>query len=876
MKIRALLAILLVLCIAVFAFSACQKDPDPTPTPTPDGDPTPDPTPDDEKEPPVLDGDVLTLIYKGKVNFQIVKTTGIGGSEAVKKVTDLTAKLRELGLTVSDAVADNDAAAVKDCEIVIGAGAKNRGDDCNVDVHELGAEGYVVKVVGQRIVIAGGSDEKLCEAVDKFVSTILGVTDTTTSLKDATVSVKTDKVIKEDTYYDVADIRVGSKQTSLKKYYLSYDAQDTTVGTMANKIRNAVYAASGIWIPLEHEAEAGTEIKSRVIVRVVADAGEGAFRALVDDDDNLVVECSFVSGFEKGVDAFVTKYLVGKSGVVRFYEEEMYNYPVNVVRYTDFGAVGDGRTDDSLAILATHEYANANGMKVVEDAGLTYYLGEESFGIEIPIRTDVDFGKATFIIDDRKLAPDVVYGNSLGRNYDIFDISPSENKRSYAVNKSVYQGKSIDKDAVNASGNIGMTFDTDVMLSISYTGQKIYIRWGSNANNGGNTHEMVIVDKNGNLSPTTPMTYDYPRIDALYATPIDETPIVVKGGKFITYANQLWYEFTNPTYVTGDQYYYYARGMIITRQNVTVEGMEHYVEKEGNGGYPYNGWYNTNNCYNVLIKDCIATGHRAYNEDRDTDGDGQPNHDAGTTMGSYDLIGASAIDIKYQNVRQSNSITTTYYWGIMGSNYCRNITYEDCYLSRFDAHCGVYNATLKDTTIGFDINLIGHGEVLIENVTKMSGSSLISLRVDYGSTWNGTITIKNVKMYGYARGSFSECGTTTAYSDYYIVDGTWKDHEFGNECTLPNIIVDGFEIVGYTKPATLSLYAYYSLSAAAFHDQHQNYLELPEFVELRNVASNITVYYTAPDSIELDNRFAEGLIEDRTTGEKKMKLRRAK
>ena len=50
---------------------------------------------------------------------------------------------------MSGAVADNDTAAVKDCEIVIGAGALNRGDECNIDIHELGVDGYDIKIVGQ-------------------------------------------------------------------------------------------------------------------------------------------------------------------------------------------------------------------------------------------------------------------------------------------------------------------------------------------------------------------------------------------------------------------------------------------------------------------------------------------------------------------------------------------------------------------------------------------------------------------------------------------------------------------------------------------------------------------------------------------------------
>ena len=58
----------------------------------------------------------------------------------------------------------------------------------------------------------------------------------------------------------------------------------------------------------------------------------------------------------------------------------------------------------------------------------------------------------------------------------------------------------------------------------------------------------------------------------------------------------------------------------------------------------------------------------------------------------------------------------TKYWGIMGSNYCKNITLDGCKLSRFDAHQGVLNATVRNSVLGHHgIKLIGSGTALIEN-----------------------------------------------------------------------------------------------------------------------------------------------------------------
>ena len=43
-----------------------------------------------------------------------------------------------------------------------------------------------------------------------------------------------------------------------------------------------------------------------------------------------------------------------------------------LVRYSDFGAVGDSVTDDFEAILAAHVYANEQGLKVVADPSKVY------------------------------------------------------------------------------------------------------------------------------------------------------------------------------------------------------------------------------------------------------------------------------------------------------------------------------------------------------------------------------------------------------------------------------------------------------------------------------------------------------------------------
>ncbi len=112
-------------------------------------------------------------------------------------------------------------------------------------------------------------------------------------------------------------------------------------------------------------------------------------------------------------------------------------------------------------------------------------------------------------------------------------------------------------------------------------------------------------------------------------------------------------------------------------------------------------------------------------------------------MGTYDLSANRALNVSFVNCTQTNDINDNTYWGILGSNFCKNLLYDHCTLSRFDAHQGVANATIRNSTLGhMGINAIGSGLLLVENST-IRGRSIVNLRPDYGSTWQGELVIRN-------------------------------------------------------------------------------------------------------------------------------------
>ena len=123
-------------------------------------------------------------------------------------------------------------------------------------------------------------------------------------------------------------------------------------------------------------------------------------------------------------------------------------------------------------------------------------------------------------------------------------------------------------------------------------------------------------------------------------------------------------------------------------------------------------------------------------------------------------------------------------WGIMGSSYCKNLVYEDSILSRFDAHAGVYNAKIINSTVAC-FRIIGGGEIRVEN-SHIYGNLLIGIREDYGSTWHGDVVIKDVTLHNSGEPN--------------LIYGYWYNHYFGYQTYMPeNIIVDNLKLTSGKK-----------------------------------------------------------------------------
>ncbi|MEM9157982.1 MAG: hypothetical protein AAGB46_02945 [Verrucomicrobiota bacterium] len=429
------------------------------------------------------------------------------------------------------------------------------------------------------------------------------------------------------------------------------------------------------------------------------------------------------------------------------------------VRYSEFGAKGDGRTDDLQAIVAAHAFANREGLSVKADAGAKYYIGGTA--LTAVIQTDTDFGAAEFIVDDRSVED---------REASVFRVT-SQLK--------VFRPKGIDS-LKRGQEKVEVSLPGPCLITVTDANVRRYIRFGLNQNNGSPQNDIFVVDEKGNVDTDSPIVWDFDKVTDISALPIDETTLTISGGRFTTIANQ-----------AESKYRYYSRNVEIRRSNVVVDGMEHWIVDEGDQGAPYRGFISIRDCAYVTVRNALMTGHKTY----ETIGAaGKP-----VKMGTYDLSVNRALNVSFVNCRQTNDIDDAAYWGIMASNYSKNLLYDGCVLSRFDAHMGVANATIRNSTLGhMGINAIGSGTFLVENST-IRGRRFINLRSDYGSTWEGEFIIRDC--------NFVPAGSRS--TRYSLINGfNSGKHNFGYTCYMPErILVDGLYIddsnhqKGYEGPA---------------------------------------------------------------------------
>ncbi len=481
------------------------------------------------------------------------------------------------------------------------------------------------------------------------------------------------------------------------------------------------------------------------------------------------------------------------------------------VTYEMYGAVGDGVTDDFDEIKATHAYANEWGIDVWGTKNAKYYIGYSC--TQAIVQTNVDWKNALFIIDDTTIP----YDDSAASRSVVFLVT------SKTPNKMIEFPE--DMTLTKGQTNIGLTFDEPCMIRIMDENDRIFMRKGENPSDGSARQEMLLVDENGNVDPSTPIQYDYKQLTSIEAFSITDASITLKNGRFktVTYDPRTKYpEYTN-------NYYFIDRGVLVRRSNTVLSDMIYVIEGEhtsesnnyDNRGLPYTGSFYFQDAYNVTFRDSKLQTHKAYSFFQEGN--------VRNEMGSYSLCAHSCINLSFIGLKQTNALTDRdYSHGIMVSHFCRNMLVEDCQIDRFDSHQGMYNATVKNSTLGFGCLVIGGGTLTLDNVERSTGTEFITLRYDFNSFFDGTVDIKN-------------CVAGAPVT--VLIGGSWKEGFFG----LPQICVRKLYIDGLSiKSSMMNLFMISGVSEDVVTRPSDPFI-MPELVKVQNITgvwrlSNRDVY----------------------------------
>ena len=481
------------------------------------------------------------------------------------------------------------------------------------------------------------------------------------------------------------------------------------------------------------------------------------------------------------------------------------------ISVASFGVTGDGVTCDFESIKNAFDFANKMGYDVAFPDG-TYYIGAATNGTSIVVKTNVDFGEADFIFDDS------AYTSTADNSYSkaIFSVESDYSAVTYEADseENPVPAALVTNGIHPGATNIGFAPGFPALIEIYNVGVKNYIRHGANYSTTDipDQREIVVVAADGTIDSDTPILFDYETINKMVVYRADDTPITISGGTFTTKANNM-----------PKQYTYVHRGVTIMRSNVTFTDFEHIITGEGETGAPYHGFVDLDNCCNVLIRDGKLQGHKYYI----LEGTGGDTGVSANNMGSYDITANKVAKFKFYNVEQTNfwygdpndkivnGADNGGIWGICGTNDCKNMVYDSCTLARYDAHRGMTNGSVVNSTIS-GVSILGGGTFRFENnIVYSNDPYIVSLREDYGGTWWGDIYFADI-TWNTGAGTTSETTSPKALNLALLQTCVTPNHNFGYACQAPdNIYVSGTITINTSGIATYRKYIFGGTTSTA-------------------------------------------------------------
>ena len=404
------------------------------------------------------------------------------------------------------------------------------------------------------------------------------------------------------------------------------------------------------------------------------------------------------------------------------------------ITYEDLDSYFD---DDYTKIYYTHVIANENNYSVkATKKKYDIYKNDKSV---INIQTNTDWNNAQIVIHDENIK------NSKTRNYEVFAIT-SKNEEQVIKDSNILKNicNSLNE---NKKDIRELTSYTNAYCILWNKNKKEYIRSGVDSDSGKYQVDTLIV-KDGKIIDNNIKFQELTEVEII---PTDTETIKIENGYFVTNVSNENFEQDNG---------YWNRNIICTRSNTVIQNINHKLSNDSVSYGPYFGFIKIVRCSNIYLKDCNLSAHTYIKKS------------------NYDLTITLVNNIELNNVNTLNPRANQ--WGVTGNNYLKNAKFINCKLNRIDCHCGGNNIKILNCNIGDKgITLSGGGVLEIENSEVNSNLGMIYLRPDFGSRWDGLIKIINSKT----------------HNSNIINIGAVENHYYGYELKLPNVWIDGLEII---------------------------------------------------------------------------------
>ncbi len=740
----------------------------------------------------------ICLIKDSAALFKIIYTSAASNLE-IALAEGLVERLRNLGVSVDDVARDTETKA-SECEIIIGMDAVGRGDECRINAPYLGARGYTVKAVGKRIVIAAGSPEYADIAVKLFISDILGIKDDTSDIKD--IYVKDNLFVEQLTEYSVSSVTVCGIDLSFYALVIDIDEMGNFDTGSIEAFSNELYYNTGYLLSV---SENTSDESYKFIIRYTDDAGDSGFRAYVLGAD-LIVECSYANAFNEAFRMFVSECIF-TSGDVVFDSDFSYTDNVRSVFYSDFGAAGDGVTDDYLAIYNAHAYANLCGQDVYADDGAVYCIKNPIYG-SVPVKTNVYLGNSKIIIDTAS-------ESSLTPIFSIeSDFVPMIYNRE-EINR-LFGNVCIERGQKIVSWLSEVLSETSLVRVTDENSQN-YIKYGQSC--GVKVRDAFITDKDGRVSADTPISFELLSVGKIEIYNISDSPIIFSGGHFETY---LLTDNGNPDIVSD------TAVIAVRRANVTLSNIKHTRANSGNSGSDlYSSFIEFNLAYNCQVKDLdlLSRGN------------------TGEQFGSSEITVTDSIDVSFVGLKMADAdISDGKYGSFIFLGGAKNVEIKNSAISSVDASAGVFGLRMENTHLGSSVLLSGGGFFEAVNTTVLTSDAFITLAGEYGASFRADVSLEGCTLackraYNTLLGEekTEEIILENAYvikSEYGYSDADYISWNFGYDLYMPTSVnLDSFTFGNGNG------YLFYAIGDIAFENSYR----ITERIIYKNMHSLETV-----------------------------------